>query len=184
MVKNMLPNRRQALRGGLFVSLGYVLGGWSAPSHAQEAIDAREETEAADVVVDWRTGLALYGIDPVAYFSQRQAVPGLPGFELDLSGVIWRFRNTGNRAAFALNPTVYFPQFAGYDPIAAGRGVATPGNPLVWLIHGTRLYLFYGPEARTAFAADPDAALAAAQGRWPELRSQLDATGAITALSQ
>lgn len=156
-------------------------------SRAHEAAgdeDQAAQAAAADVVVDWRTGLALYGIDPVAYFSQHRAVPGLPEWELDLSGVVWRFRNVGNRAAFASNPGVYLPQFGGYDPIAAARGVATAGNPLVWLIHEERLYLFHDQRARTAFAASPTAAIAAAQARWNTLRPQLDATGSIAGGAQ
>jgi len=53
------------------------------------------------VVVDRHTGLAIGGFDPVAYFVEADAVRGKGDFEHTFTGVVWRFRNEGNRAAFA-----------------------------------------------------------------------------------
>ena len=68
---------------------------------------------------------------------------------------VWRFRNEGNRAAFAEHPEVYTPRFGGYDPVAIARGASVPGHPLFWSVTGERLYLFYSAEARAAFLAEP-----------------------------
>jgi hypothetical protein len=119
------------------------------------------------IVVDLQRGLALSGFDPVAYFTDAKPLIGRGEIEYAFAGAIWRFRNEGNRAAFAAHPEVYTPVFGGYDPVAVARGVATPGHPQIWLIVDERLYLFYSPEARKAFAADPDAAMAAAEEKWP-----------------
>jgi hypothetical protein len=89
------------------------------------------------------TGLAISGFDPVAYFTDSKAVPGRPELELNLKGVVWRFRSEGNRAAFQLAPDAYAPRFGGYDPVAISRDRAVPGHPLFWAITGERLYLFY-----------------------------------------
>src|SRR5689334_4948039 len=70
------------------------------------------------IVVDWHTGLALGGFDPVDYFVDGDAMRGKGGFEHTFAGVVWRFRNEGNRAAFAADPEVYMPRFGGYDPVA------------------------------------------------------------------
>src|SRR5579884_2882030 len=83
------------------------------------------------VEVDPRTGLAIGGFDPVAYFAEHAPRLGRPDFEVDRYGVVWRFENPGNRAAFAAHPDVYRPQFGGYDPVAVGRGALVPGHPLV-----------------------------------------------------
>src|SRR5207244_12096850 len=80
------------------------------------------------VVVDRHTGLALYGVDPVAYFTERKPVPGRPEFEYSYAGAVWRFDNEGNRAAFAADPDVYMPRYGGYDPVGISRGLATPGD--------------------------------------------------------
>ena len=85
-----------------------------------------------------------------------------------LDGAVWRFRNEGNRAAFADHPEVYMPRFGGYDPVAVARGVAVPGHPLFWAVAGERLYLFYSAEARAAFrrrSAAASSQRASANGR-------------------
>jgi hypothetical protein len=120
-------------------------------------------------VVNSNTGLAISGFDPVAYFIDGKPKFGLPDMELSLGGAVWRFRNEGNRAAFAEHPEVYMPRFGGYDPIAIARGTSVPGHPLIWVIVGTRLYLFYSDAARDAFIADPGRVIEAAERKWPEV---------------
>jgi hypothetical protein len=136
------------------------LAGWAALASA---------TTTERIVTDRLTGIAIGGFDPVAYFTDHEPVPGHPDFELSEGGVVWRFANEGNRAAFAADPNVYTPQFGGYDPIAVARGASAAGHPEIWLISGSRLYLFYSAEARDTFAADPDAARVAAEENWPRV---------------
>ncbi len=125
------------------------------------------------IVTDRFTGLAIAGFDPVAYFTDARPMLGDAAFELSSEGVVWRFRNEGNRASFAAHPEVYGPQFGGYDPVDVVRGVAYPGNPQIWLVVDQRLYLFGREESRDTFAAAPAATLAQARKRWTELRSEL-----------
>jgi hypothetical protein len=151
-----------ALVVGLILGLILGLAGGLALPPAGAATTER-------LVVDRHTGLALYGFDPVAYFTDLEPMAGRSEFELTFAGAVWRFRNEGNRAAFIDRPDVYMPRFGGYDPLAVARGVAVPGNPQIWLVANQRLYLFQTPEAREAFAADPGAMLAAAQAKWPQV---------------
>jgi hypothetical protein len=125
------------------------------------------------VVVDRHTGLAIYGIDPVAYFTEGKPTAGREAFELRHSGAIWRFDNEGNRAAFTADPDVYMPRFGGYDPVGVSRGVATPGKPAVWVVSEQRLYLFYTADARAAFLANPAEVIAGATARWSAVKSEL-----------
>ena len=136
----------------------------------------REPASAATterVVVDRHTGLALYGFDPVAYFTDAEPLVGRPEFELSFAGAVWRFRNEGNLAAFRDRPDVYMPLFGGYDVLAVARGAPVPSNPRYWVVLDRRLYLFENEAARAAFAADPAKAVAAAQAKWPELLKAL-----------
>jgi hypothetical protein len=148
---------------GLWLLLGGVAAGLGA---SDPAITER-------VVVNRFTGLAIDGFDPVAYFVDSAPAAGRPEFELRAGGATWQFRNQGNRAAFAANPDVYKPRFGGYDPVALARGAATAGNPYLWLIARDRLYLFYNNEAREAFAADLENAIAAAERNWPVVQNTL-----------
>jgi YHS domain-containing protein len=125
------------------------------------------------VVTNRYSGLAIEGFDPVAYFTDSQATPGVADFEARDSGAVWRFRNEGNRASFVAHPEVYGPQFGGYDPVDLGRGVTYAGNPRFWVVAGGRLYLFGREENRDAFSADPARFLKDANARWPALEQNL-----------
>jgi hypothetical protein len=130
-------------------------------------------TTTESVVTDPRTGLAIAGFDPVGYFIDRAASPGRAEFEFRHRGVTWRFRNSGNRAAFMDSPGDYEPRFGGYDPVAIGRGAPTPGNPEVWLVWEQRLYLFFAPRSREEFTADPQRIVMQADARWPDVRDHV-----------
>ncbi len=83
------------------------------------------------LVVNPNTGLALSGFDPVAYFTDGKPEFGRPDLEFRNDGVVWRFRNEGDRAAFADHPEVYIPRFGGYDPVAVARGEVGAGPSAV-----------------------------------------------------
>lgn len=142
------------------LALGLAVFG---PIFAGSAISAPNDA----VVVNAATGLAISGFDPVAYFVDGKPKIGRANLELRLDGVVWRFVNEGNRAAFAENPEVYRPRFGGYDPVAIARGNSVPGHPLFWAVDGQQLYLFYSAEARAAFLAEPAAIIERATRKWP-----------------
>jgi len=125
------------------------------------------------LVIDRHTGLAISGFDPVAFFVDADAIQGKGTFEYAFAGAVWRFRNEGNRAAFAADPGVYMPRFGGYDPVGVARGVGVPGDPRLWLIADGRLYLFYTPAARAAFGDNPKGVVEAAERNWPAVQLTL-----------
>src|SRR5436305_2791636 len=158
--------RKRYVRFGVALSLAlWMVVGTNAP--------APRAATTERIVVDQHTGLAIYGVDPVAYFTDRKPVPGRPDFEYRCAGAIWRFANEGNRAAFAADPDVYMPRYGGYDPVGISRGVAMPGFPALWVLFEQRLYLFYTADARAAFLADPASVIASASARWAAVRSEL-----------
>jgi hypothetical protein len=126
------------------------------------------------IVVDWHSGLAISGYDPVAYFINGAPTAGSPDFELLYGGAVWRFCNVGNRAAFAAHPEIYMPQYGGYDPLSVAHGLAVAGDPGVWAIVGERLFLFYNDTQRKAFLADSGRFIALSQREWPAVMSTLD----------
>jgi hypothetical protein len=150
---------------------GSVVAAFAALLLATAALAPAATTE--QLVVDWHTGLAIGGYDPVAFFTDGRPLAGSADFELRYAGAIWRFRNSGNRDAFAAQPDIYMPKFGGYDPVGVGRGVAVAGNPNVWLITGERLYLFYDRGRLEKFAADVDRLNAEAERKWPDVQGTL-----------
>ena len=161
--------RRQE-RNGRLAAAGFLLA-LLLPASGVEPALAQAMSER--VVVNRLTGLAISGFDPVAYFTDGVAAPGTEQFEAVQAGAIWRFRNEGNKAAFAAHPEVYGPQFGGHDPVDAARGRVVEGLPNVWLIHNQRLFLFASETGRTAFSVDPDGFLKAAERQWPKLKEGL-----------
>jgi YHS domain-containing protein len=163
----MSAERQQRKLSGrtFFAQIGFALLVLTTVSPVPAGHAATTERIVADPI----RGLALSGFDPVSYFTDGKPLMGRGDLEMSFAGVTWRFRNEGNRAAFAANPEVYLPVFGGHDPVAVTRGVATPGHPQIWLITGERLYLFYNAEARTSFAAAPETVAGQAEEKWPDV---------------
>ncbi len=158
--------KRKRLCAGFAASAGVLMTLLASPP---ASIAATTE----QLVLDWHTGLAIGGYDPVTFFTDGKPMAGSANFELRYGGAIWRFRNVGNRDAFAAQPDIYMPKFGGYDPIGVTRGVAVAGNPNVWLITGDRLYLFYDRARLEKFVTDADRLSAEAERKWPDVKRAL-----------
>jgi hypothetical protein len=154
--------QRKRYYAGLAVMAGLALMLAAVASGSRAAVTER-------IVVDWHTGLAISGYDPVAFYTDGKPVLGSPEFELAYAGTVWRFCNIGNRDAFAARPDVYMPQFGGYDPVGIARGVAVAGNPSVWVISAERLFLFYDRDRLQAFTANAERITTLAQRKWPDV---------------
>lgn len=115
---------------------------------------------------DNRTGFALSGFDPVAYFLSDAAVPGLPGYELLHDGAVWRFASAANRDAFREAPQVYTPRFGGFDASGVADGRAIDADPHRFAVIGSQLYFFRSEENRRRFLSEA-ALRAKARERWP-----------------
>ncbi len=127
--------------------------------------------------IDGERGVMLEGHDAVAYFSQGQAVRGDRAHAVTHKGVVWRFANAANQAAFEQQPQQYMPQFGGFCSnginyaIAGGGG----GGPNAWRIYRGKLYVFGGQTARDHFEMNTDANLRLAHGYWNAEIAGLDA---------
>ncbi|MGC1776871.1 MAG: YHS domain-containing (seleno)protein [Xanthobacteraceae bacterium] len=165
------PKRKQ-YRGAAVACAGLAVFGGLVFALAA-GVPLAHAVAAGRFVANWHTGLAIDGYDPVAFFTDGKPVAGSGDYELHYGGVVWRFANIGNRAAFAASPDVYMPQYGGYDPIGVAQGIAVPGNPNVWLIIGERLFLFYNDDRREKFAANPDRVISPADRAWPAVAGGL-----------
>ncbi|MEW6768165.1 MAG: YHS domain-containing (seleno)protein [Pseudomonadota bacterium] len=167
MTAQRQENKGERLKIASLAAIAGLFFGLACP--ALKAVAASTER----VVVNRNTGLAIDGFDPVAYFTDKEALPGRADFEASDQGAIWRFRNAGNRTAFLERPEIYGPRFGGYDPTDVARGKPVPGRAQIWLIRNERLYLFNREESRDAFAAASDRILDEANAKWPSLSATL-----------
>lgn len=125
------------------------------------------------IVNDPRSGVALYGYDPVSYFIDQSARPGAAEYEFRFGGLTWRFRSEANRAAFAKSPEAFVPEFGGYDPLAVGEGIPLEGNPAYFAVNDGRLFLFAREESLAKFLANPKNLFDAATQAWPTVERKL-----------
>jgi len=153
---------RRILAGLLMVWLIVTAAAFSTKAATSEGI-----------VNDPRSGVALYGYDPVAYFIDQSARPGAPDYEFRFAGLTWRFRSEANRAAFVQSPERYVPEFGGYDPLAVSEGVPLEGNPAFFAVSDGKLFLFAREESLAKFLANPKNLFDAAANTWPAVQRKL-----------
>lgn len=124
-------------------------------------------------LVDRSTGYALFGYDPVAYFTDMKPVAGKDRYTAEWEGVIWKFASAANRDRFADAPKTYAPIFGGYGAFAVSNGFPAEGNPLIWAIFDNRLFLFHSVPHRRAWAAAPIEFTERAKRKWPDIQRTL-----------
>ena len=122
----------------------------------------RTSTDGAD------SDLMLEGHDPVAYFSQNDAVKGDPAIRTVHLRVVYRFVSEANKAEFLRGPQRYMPQFGGF--CANGINYAIPwgggGAPNTWRIYRGKLYVFGVQKARDHFEMETELNLKRAHHYW------------------
>ncbi len=121
------------------------------------------------IVTDPLTGVALFGFDPVSYFTEEEPLVGLSAFELEWGGASWLFANAANRDVFRKSPEIYAPQFGGYGLMVLSRGYLSDGKPRIFALLGSRLFLFYSTSNRDAFMASQRKAYTDAVTNWTRL---------------
>ncbi len=120
-----------------------------------------------DPVFATRGNLAIRGYDPVAYFTEREAVKGRKEFTLGWQGADWRFASEENRGLFADDPEKYAPQYGGYCAWAVSRNYTAPTDPDAFTVVGDKLYLNYNRKIMEQWLEDRDANIESADSNWP-----------------
>ena len=114
-------------------------------------------------------GVAVGGYDPVAYFTEKAAVPGKPDITLQHDGATWRFSTTANRDAFKADPAKYAPQYGGYCAWAVSQGYTAKGDPNVWSVTDGKLYLNYNKSVQSGWQKDVPNLVKKADANWPKV---------------
>lgn len=116
--------------------------------------------------------LALRGYDAVAYFTDGQAVRGLPQFEFQWNGARWRFVSAAHRDEFTKAPERYAPRFGGYCAWAVAHGYTADGDPEAWKIVDGKLYLNYSKRVQKKWEADIPTFIRQGEANWPGVLSK------------
>lgn len=116
-----------------------------------------------------KTGLAIQGYDPVAFFTQRRPVKGQQQFESRFHGARYWFASAENKATFDASPAKYEPQFGGFCAYAASEGHTAPVKVEAFMVVNGRLLMQYDLDVKKIFEKDPQGRLAKADKNWPSL---------------
>ena len=81
---------------------------------------------AAEVINIDKSGLALQGYDPVAYFTDGKPVKGSPEFTASYKGATYQFASAEHKQLFEKSPAKYEPQFGGFCGYAASINKLAP----------------------------------------------------------
>ncbi|MGL5139158.1 MAG: YHS domain-containing (seleno)protein [Beijerinckiaceae bacterium] len=127
---------------------------------------------AAQLVADARSGLAIFGYDPVAYHLEGKARSGLREHSASHGSHVWLFVSAANRAGFLADPAAYIPSFGGHDGAALAEGALAKGDPAIFVIAAGDVVMFRSTENRDRYAADI-ALRRRAVANWPEAVRQL-----------
>jgi len=120
------------------LSLAFLLVVFSIAAPAQSS-ESRKKQFNLD-----KSGLAIGGYDPVAYFTAGKAVDGKKDISLEYGGATYRFATMADRDAFKANPGKYEPQYGGWCAYAMGaNGEKVEVDPETFKILDGKLYLFY-----------------------------------------
>jgi hypothetical protein len=139
----------------------------------QAVVPVRAQSVVTLIVTNPLTGVAIYGMDPVSYFTEPEPLLGRADFEYVWQNVPWHFATAANRDVFKGSPEIYAPQFGGHGTMGMARGYVSDSNPAIYAVFKQRLYLFYSAANREAFLLAPDAAAIEAETNWAVLSKDL-----------
>lgn len=116
--------------------------------------------------------LAIEGYDPVAYFTQNQAVEGSKQHQLEWMDASWRFSNAENLARFKADPQKYAPQYGGYCAYAISQNTDAGIDPEQFTLHEGKLYLNYNRSINKKWLKDKEQYIIDADRYWPQLTAE------------
>jgi len=128
---------------------------------------------ADGTVFNQSQGAAIKGYDPVAYFTQSDAVKGAEEHSHMWSGVKWLFATAANRDAFAAEPEKFAPQYGGYCSYAMSRDYVADITPTAWKVVDGKLYLNNSKAVHLWWRADIPGNIQKADANWPGQKEKL-----------
>ncbi len=116
-----------------------------------------------------KSGVAIQGYDPVAFFTVGAPVKGSPEFTSTYHAAVYQFHSAKNKATFDGEPAKYEPQFGGYCAYGVSRNALAPIDIKAWQIVDGRLLMQKSISIRDDFNEDTKGNLKKADSNWPKL---------------
>ena len=116
-----------------------------------------------------KTGVAIQGYDPVAFFTDNKPVKGEQKFLLKHDGAIYFFASKEHKDLFKADPAKYTPEFGGYCAYGVSKNKLVEIDVDAFQIVDGKLLLQYSKGIRDDFNKDTKANLAKASANWTGL---------------
>lgn len=142
----------------LLLPIGTLACGVGAPELAS--------LEAGEFINTDENGVALYGYDVVAYFSEESPVKGSADITYLWRSAEWHFASEENRDLFAQDPEKYAPQYGGYCASGVLAERAAEVDPEAFAIVDGKLYLNNNEKAHTKWLKKTDEHIPEANAIW------------------
>lgn len=82
------------------------------------------------------------------------------------------FASQERQQAFAADLGRYLPQYGGFCGMGAARGLKLEGDPNVWRVVGSKLYLNVNAAVGRRWAQDIPGNIDMANGNWPKIKDK------------
>ena len=129
--------------------------------------------DAGEINTGYFGNVAIKGYDPVAYFTEQQAVKGDAEISQSWLGADWKFASEKHRKLFAENPVKYAPQYGGFCADGVAYNTTTTNiDPEAWRIIDGKLYLNYDQGAAVEIE-EVEGQIDKAEKNWPAIRANL-----------
>lgn len=119
-----------------------------------------------------KSGQAINGYDPVAYFTQGKPVKGAKNLSYQWKDATWYFSSQHNLEDFKKAPEKYAPQYGGYCAYGLSDGHKAPTEPDAWTIVNGKLYLNYNTDVRSDWDKNRDERIKKADSYWPQIKNK------------
>src|ERR1051325_5347872 len=116
-----------------------------------------------------KSGVAIQGYDPVAFFTDGKPVKGKAEFLGRHNGAIYYFASKEHRDLFKADPAKYEPVFGGYCAFGVSRNKLVEIDVDAFQIMDGHLLLQYSKGVRDDFNKDTKGNLTKANTNWPAL---------------
>jgi len=116
-----------------------------------------------------KTGVAIQGYDPVAFFTDHKPVKGDPKFVAKRNGAVYFFASKEHKELFTQDPAKYEPAFGGYCAYGVSKNKLVEIDVDAFQIVDGKLLLQYSKGVRDDFNKDTKGNLVKADANWPGL---------------
>lgn len=164
----MISMHVSRVRRGL-LAFGLALAAGMAPLLAPAF--AYDPASTASINVD-KSGLAIRGYDPVAYFTAGKPTKGDAKISAKHDGATYHFASAANRDAFLKEPAKFAPQYGGFCAMGAALDKKFDGDPNLWKIVDGKLYLNVAEAPQKRWLSDIPGHLKQANQNWPKIKDK------------